>query len=125
MAENTDLAAAVPGVPDARDIQVSPDNILDVARVIDEQAGLLQEKIAGHLAALRIPPPAADVVSTNATEAWNVLVAGGPGSYEQRVRAYVQGLRDLAEQLRTASETYRVSEEQKAESFGDRRVHEG
>ncbi|PRX47484.1 hypothetical protein B0I33_10562 [Prauserella shujinwangii] len=124
MSGNTDLAGSVPGVPSARDIQVSPDNILEVARVIDEQAGLLEEKIAGHLAALRIQAPASDIVSTHAIEGWNHVVSGGENSYEHRVRAYVRGLRDLAEQLREASERYEFSDREKAESFGDRRVGE-
>lgn len=116
MSGNTGLAG--------RDIQVSPDNILDVARVIEEQAGLLQEKIASHLAALRIPAPSQDIVSEHAVAGWNEVIGGGEHSYEYRVRAYVQGLRDLAEQLREAGDKYRVSEQEKAAAFGDRHVHE-
>ncbi|MFD2398053.1 hypothetical protein ACFSVJ_16690 [Prauserella oleivorans] len=115
---------SVPEVPSARDIEIAPDKILDVARIIEEQAGALQEKLAKHLGALRIPPPSEDIVSTHAISAWNEVVAGAEGSYERRVREYVNGLRSLAEQLRKASDTYQVADADKAETFGDRRVYE-
>ncbi|MBK1784778.1 hypothetical protein JHE00_10615 [Prauserella sp. ASG 168] len=118
------LNATVPGVPGARDIQIAPDRILDVARIIEEQAGALQEKLAGQLGALRINAPAEDIVSTNVVDVWNEVIAGADGSYERKVRAYVQELRSLAEQLREASGTYQLDDEDKAASFGDRRVHE-
>ncbi|TWE14180.1 hypothetical protein [Prauserella muralis] len=118
------LASSVPAVPAARDIEIAPDKVLDVASIIEDQAEELQRKLAEHLGALRIQPPSEDTVSTHAVQAWNQVVAGGEGSYERRVRAYVQGLRDLAGQLREASKRYQLSEQEKAEAFGDRRVHE-
>ncbi|MEU6645943.1 hypothetical protein ABZ863_25810 [Saccharomonospora sp. NPDC046836] len=118
------LTGSVPSVPNARDIEVAPDKILEVAGVIDEQAGVLQEKLAQQLGALRVPTPSEDIVSTNVVEVWNEVIAGHEGSYERKVREYVQGLRELAEQLRTASGTYAVDDEEKAASFGDRRVYE-
>jgi uncharacterized protein YukE len=117
----SELASSVPAVPPARDIEVAPERILDVAAVIDEQASALQRKLAEKLAALRIPPPSQDIVSTHAIEAWNEVIAGGEDSYERRVRAYVQELRELAGQLRSAAETYRLGEDEKAAAFGDRR----
>ncbi|EHR53714.1 hypothetical protein SacmaDRAFT_5598 [Saccharomonospora marina XMU15] len=121
----TQLAASVPPVPGVADLRVAPDQILAVAKVIEEQAAALQRELAQRLAALRIPPPSQDVVSTHAVQAWNQVIAGGEGSYEQRVRSYVRQLRDLAEQLRAASAEYGVSEEEKAAAFGDRRGFHG
>lgn len=117
------LNASVPGVPSARDIQIAPDKILDVARIIEEQAAALQGKLAQHLAALRINAPSEDVVSTNVVQVWNEVIAGDEGSYERKVRSYVLQLRSLAEQLRKASGTYQLDDEEKAASFGDRRVY--
>lgn len=117
--------AGVPGVPEAYDIEVAPDKIVEVASVLDEQAGVLQRQLAQHLAALRIPPPSEDIVSTHAVEAWNHVIADGDGSYERRVRAYVEELRDLAEQLRDAARRYGVNEDEQAAALGDRHGHGG
>jgi uncharacterized protein YukE len=62
-------------------------------------------------------------VSTNALQAWNTLVADGEKSYAAQVRAYVEGLHKLVEQLRNAAKDYKVSDEEKAAAFGDRGKH--
>lgn len=111
----------VPTAPSASDIQVAPEKLLDVAGVIEEQAGQLMRKISEHLDALTVEPPSEDVVSVNAVDGWNTVVAGGEGSYHQQALAYVRQLRALADQLRAASEKYTVSEEDKRETFDDRR----
>ncbi|WP_232376434.1 WXG100 family type VII secretion target [Amycolatopsis aidingensis] len=114
------LGAGVPTAPDARDIRVDPSKLLEVASVIETQANQLQDKLRAQLEALRIEPPSQDVVSIHAVEAWNNVIVDGEESYERRVRAYVQGLRSLVEQLRAASAEYEGSEDERAESFGDR-----
>ncbi|SFA76169.1 PE family protein [Amycolatopsis marina] len=115
------LGASVPAVPGARDIQVEPDKLLEVAGVLEAQANELQDRVRAQLGALRIAPPSEDIVSRNAIEAWNSVVVDGEESYEGRVRAYIEGLRVLVEQLRAASAAYEAGEDDKAESFGDRR----
>ncbi|TQJ03592.1 hypothetical protein [Amycolatopsis cihanbeyliensis] len=114
------LGAGVPTAPDARDIRVDPSRLLEVAAVIETQANQLQDKVRAQLEALRIEPPSQDVVSIHAVEAWNNVIVDGEESYERRVRSYVQGLRSLVEQLRAASAEYEGSEDERAESFGDR-----
>lgn len=114
------LSTAVPGVPGIADIKVEPGNLLRVAKIINDQADELDDRLRGKLADLTIEPPAADVVSETATDAWNRLVARGEGSYAARVRAYVKNLRDLAAQLREAAKQYHASEEDRAAAFGDR-----
>lgn len=114
------LSTAVPGVPGIADIKVEPGNLLQVARIINDQADELEDKLRGKLTDLIIDPPAGDVVSATATDAWNRLVARGEGSYAARVRAYVKNLRDLATQLREAAKHYDAGEEDKAAAFGDR-----
>lgn len=118
------LAATVPDVPDASDIRVSPEQILAVAKVIEDQAGALAEKIRDQLGALAIDPPAEDPVSTNAVKGWNQTIALGEGSYATRVTQYVEDLRGLAEQLRRAAGHYQAGEEDKREVFDDRGVYE-
>ncbi|GAA1985240.1 hypothetical protein GCM10009754_73570 [Amycolatopsis minnesotensis] len=104
------------------DIDVEPDRVLEVAKIVEDQANALQARLSVHLDALHIDPPARDVVSGAAVSAWNDLVADGDASYARRVREYVQNLRDLAGQLREASHRYVASDEEKAESLRDRRV---
>ncbi|WP_116046170.1 PE domain-containing protein [Amycolatopsis palatopharyngis] len=114
------LGASAPVVPGARDIQVEPGKLLEVAGVLEEQANELQDRVRAQLGALRIAPPSEDIVSKNAIEAWNSVVVDGEESYEARVRAYIEGLRALVEQLRAASAAYETGEDDKAASFGDR-----
>lgn len=114
------LSTAVPQVPGIADIRIEPGKLLQVAKIINDQADELDDKLRGKLADLNIEPPAQDVVSATATEAWNRLVARGEGSYAVRVQAYVKNLRDLAAQLREAAKRYHTGDEDNAAAFGDR-----
>jgi uncharacterized protein YukE len=122
-AQAHELTSLVPTAPGVADIKVDPANLLDVAKVVEDQANALQDKLRLKLGELHIDTPSADVISTASVESWNALISDGDQAYAQRVRAYVQSLRDLVQQLRTASERYTVSEEDKAAYFGDRGVH--
>ncbi|WP_246257162.1 hypothetical protein [Amycolatopsis anabasis] len=118
------LASTVPELPAAKDIEIDPDKVLQVAGVIEKQANALQHLLNQRLGQLHLDPPAGDVVSKYAIEAWNELVADGESSYATRVRNYVDGLRTLADQIREASHTYRDDDEGKAAAFKDRRVYQ-
>ncbi|WAL65767.1 hypothetical protein ORV05_33725 [Amycolatopsis cynarae] len=126
MAENTvsALSTTVPSVPGAMDIQVEPDKVAQVARIINDQADALDDKIHQLLLELSIDAPAGDVVSATAADAWNRLIASGDDSYAGRVMNYLQQLRALARQLRTAADTYQLGEDEKITAFGDRRDHQ-
>jgi uncharacterized protein YukE len=115
-----DLASSVPPVPGLADIQVDPARILDVAKVVEDQANALEDKLRTRLDELRIDTPAGDIVSTNTFLAWNLMVSDAPDSYAKGVRAYVKGLRDLVTQLRSASDQYKATDEDKAAMLGDR-----
>ncbi|OLT38769.1 hypothetical protein BJF85_08265 [Saccharomonospora sp. CUA-673] len=105
-------------MPGAKDIDVAPEKVAEAAGIIDAQAAALEEKLSEHLESLEITPPSEDTVSQHAVRAWNEVVAGDENSYAARVRAYVTGLRGLAEQLRKAGEDYTRSDQEKADSFG-------
>ena len=109
------LGASVPSVP--RDLRVDPDQLLAVAKVINEQADALDGRIRQNLTDLKISPPALDVISTTAVDAWNRLVAHG---YAARVQDYVGDLRNLAAQLRKAAQAYQAGEEDKVAALGNR-----
>jgi hypothetical protein len=118
-----ELPSGVPVAPGVADITVDPGKVLEVAKVVEEQADALEDKLLTRLGQLRIDAPSADIVSTKATEAWNSLIAEGDESYAAQVRAYVNNLRLLVGQLRTAAKDYKTSDEDKAAHFGDRGVH--
>lgn len=118
-----ELNSTVPTVPGMADVQVDPDKLLAVAKVVEDQANALQDKLRERLGELHIDPPSEDAISTYATKAWNMLVSDGDESYAKRVRSYVQGLRDLVEQLREAAKRYQLGEDEKTAAFGDRGVH--
>ncbi|MBB3662961.1 hypothetical protein FB384_001865 [Prauserella sediminis] len=111
-------AGAFPSVPSASDIDVAPDKVADVARIIDAQADALDKKLSEHLSSLRIQAPAEDIVSQHAVEAWNDVVSAPEDSYAAHARAYVEDLRSLATQLRKAGERYSESDEEKADALG-------
>lgn len=125
MVDTSALSTAVPGVPAAVDIRVEPDKVLQVAKIIGEQADALEDGVRSLLVELSIDPPADDVTSATAADAWNRLVARGDGSYAQRVQNYIAQLRQLSVQLRTAADTYRKGEDEKIAAFGDRRAGQG
>ncbi|TNC26087.1 PE domain-containing protein [Amycolatopsis alkalitolerans] len=115
MAETTvsALSTAVPGVPGAADIHVEPGQVRQVAKIISDQADALADRVRQLLVELTIDPPAQDVVSSTAVDAWNRLVARGDGSYAHRVQSYIDQLRQLAAQLRTAAGHYQAGEDEK------------
>lgn len=118
-----DLSTAVPVAPAAADVLVHPDKVLDVARIVEEQANALEDQLLTRLGELRIDTPSADVISTQSMAAWNSLIADGDRSYAGQVREYVAGLKRLVSQLRDAAKDYQVSEDEKAAVFGDRGKH--
>ncbi|MBB3049869.1 hypothetical protein FHS23_000864 [Prauserella isguenensis] len=111
-------AGVVPSVPSAADIDVAPDRVAEVARVIEAQADALEKKLSEHLGSLHIPAPAEDIVSKNAIAAWNDVVSAPEDSYAAHARTYVEDLRSLATQLRRAGEKYAESDEEKADALG-------
>ncbi len=118
-----DITTAVPMAPGIADIMVDPHKVLAVAKVVEDQASALEDKLLTRLTELRVDPPSADVISTKAADAWNAVIVDGDKSYAAQVRAYVAGLHDLVGQLRTAAKDYKAGEEEKAAVFGDRGKH--
>lgn len=118
------LNGSVPAVPGVFDLAVEPDKVLAVAKVIEDQADALHERLRNELGNLRLESPSEDIVSTHAIEGWNQVVAEGDGSYAERVRNYVSDLRNLAGQLRKAGQKYATDEDDRSSTFGDRRVFE-
>ncbi|MFE0020474.1 PE domain-containing protein [Amycolatopsis sp. NPDC059021] len=121
--EGLDLTGAVPVAPGVADVMVDPDKLLAVAKVVEEQVKALEDKLLTRLGQLRIDSPSADIISTNAVEAWNGLVADGDQSYAGQVREYVAGLHRLVAQLREAAKKYSTGEADKAAALRERGGH--
>lgn len=102
---------AVPSVPAATEFEVEPEKLTEVAGIIQSQADELARRVHAQVAALRIEPPAADIVSTHAIAGWNAVLVEGDDTYYDRVVDYINGLHNLAEQLRVAGERYQASDE--------------
>ncbi|MDV6011183.1 type VII secretion target [Haloechinothrix sp. LS1_15] len=112
--------AAIPPGAHATTIEVEPDQLLEAASIIEEQMHALDSAVYEAEGVVRLAPPAGDIVSEHATQAWNDLVADLGHSHLARVREYVKELHGFAYQLRRAAEEYRKVDEQAASALGDR-----
>src|SRR5215217_2121808 len=96
------------------DISVSPDQVLTVASLFEEQANALSKQLDADLGALSITGVSADEVTKPIVEAWNQMISVHPDSYASRVKIYVENLHKFVAQLRYAAKTYRISDDQQA-----------
>ena len=97
---------------------VTPQTVLAAAKIIATQAEALQEKLDLAEKQLRVVPPGDDDVSTRMAPAWNDLLLDLPDSYRNRIRDYIVGLSNLAQQCAESAKTYGYSEEEIAAAFG-------
>lgn len=99
---------------------VTPANVLAAAKIIETQAVALQDKLDQAEDHLRVTPPGDDDVSTRVAPAWNDLLLDNADSYRNRIRAYVDGLHNLARQCADSAKTYGYTDEQIAGAFRGR-----
>ena len=101
---------------------ITPDNVLAAAQIIKAQADTLKEKLENAGGDLLVVPPGDDDVSTRVAPAWNDLLVYNNDSYANRIRQYVDGLHNLAQQCAESARTYGYTEEQVAAAFGGQSV---
>lgn len=99
---------------------ITPTNVLAAAQIIQNQAQTLQDKLDTAEDQLRVEPPGDDDVSKRIAPAWNDLLLDNEASYRNRIRDYITGLMNLAQQCADSAKTYGYSEEQIAGAFGGR-----
>jgi hypothetical protein len=99
-------------------ITVNHDTVLQAGKVIADQWLQLQTLTETKLPELVVHKIGDDDVSKAATKAWNEVLNSNPDSYNKRITQYVEGLKQLAEQLRTAAQQYGFTEEQITNAFG-------
>lgn len=97
---------------------VNRDNVLGAAKIIEDQADFLQEKVKTIGRDLRVTPPGNDEVSLRMANAWNDLLVENDDSYRVRIVEYVAGLRRLAVQLGDTARAYGFSEDEISAAFG-------
>jgi hypothetical protein len=109
---NTDMAQT------SGTFTVTPQNVLAAAQIIQTQAEALEDKLKSAAHDLRVDPPGDDDVSTRVAPAWNDLLLDNSDSYRNRIRDYITGLRNLAQQCADSAKTYGYSDEQIVAAFG-------
>jgi hypothetical protein len=68
-AQAHELASAMPSAPGVAAIKVDPARLLDVAKIVEDQANALQDKLGLRLGELHIDTPSADTISVHSIEA--------------------------------------------------------
>jgi hypothetical protein len=97
---------------------VTKDNVLAAAKIITTQADALEGMLRDSRESLRIVPPGDDDVSTRIAPAWNDLLVHNSDSYVIRIREYIDGLRNLANQCAESARAYGHTDEEIATVFG-------
>src|SRR5262245_38378781 len=91
---------------------VTRDNVLAAAKIIKTQARALQDRFDAVHRELVVSAPGDDDVSTRIAPAWNDLLVHNSDSYASRIRQYVAGLHNLADQCAESARTYGYSDEE-------------
>ncbi|HEV2783634.1 MAG TPA: PE domain-containing protein [Actinophytocola sp.] len=100
---------------------VTKDNVLAAAQIISTQADALDDKLRAAFGDLEVAPPGDDDVSTRIAPAWNDLLIYNEDSYANRIKAYIDGLRNLARQCADSAKAYGYTDEAIAVAFGAER----
>jgi hypothetical protein len=111
------LGPELSSVPQAQNITVSRDNVLQAAKIIQDALDNEGQQIRSNLPMLRVIAPAADVISVEAAKAWNDRLTGDADSYSVRVEQYLQSLQVLVDNLVTSARQYGYSDQQIADAF--------
>ncbi|HEX4704230.1 MAG TPA: hypothetical protein VH352_19030 [Pseudonocardiaceae bacterium] len=111
------LGPELSSVPQAQNITVSKDNVLQAAKIIQDALDNEGQQIRANLPMLRVIAPAADVISVEAAKAWNDRLTGNADSYSVRVEQYLQSLQVLVDNLVTSARQYGYSDQQISDAF--------
>ncbi|MFC0544840.1 hypothetical protein [Kutzneria chonburiensis] len=99
-------------------ITVNHDTVLQVGKIIHDQWQQLTDVTKPKLFHLNVNKIGDDKVSAAATTAWNAVLVTNDDSYYNRIFQYIDGLKALADNLRTAAQQYGYTEEQITDAFG-------
>ncbi|GGP80630.1 hypothetical protein [Saccharothrix coeruleofusca] len=99
--------------------EVSRDTVLQAAKIIQDQAGILSKKLnrAGRHLHVELSP-GVDDVNQEIAAAWNSRLIGGEHTYTGRIEQYITSLDNLCNQLREVAKQYGFTEEEITASLG-------
>lgn len=96
---------------------VEKDTVLQAGKVVHEQWKLLEAEYMDKVELLRIRTKGDDKVTADVVEAWNDRLVISPDSYGNRIKAYVDALKSLSDQLKESAQQYGFSEEEITTTF--------
>jgi hypothetical protein len=99
-------------------ITVDHDTVLQAGKIIQDQVDQLNRMVRPKLMQLMPGDLGKDDVSLAAGAEWAKILAGNPDSYVERIGQYIDGLENLAQQMKTAAQQYGFTEEQIKDAFG-------
>ncbi|HEY0495619.1 MAG TPA: hypothetical protein VGD48_07725 [Kutzneria sp.] len=99
-------------------ITVNHDTVLQVGKIIQDQYDQLSKITKAKLIDLQVTKIGDDKISQAATKAWNEALVTNDDSYHNRITQYIDGLGQLADNLRAAAQQYGYTEEQITDAFG-------
>ena len=96
---------------------VEKDTVLQAGKVVHEQWKLLDDLYTDKAELLRIKTKGGDKVTADVVEAWNDRLVINPDSYGNRIKAYIDALKSLSDQLKASAQQYGFSEEEITTTF--------
>lgn len=104
--------------PSTQKFHVDKDTVLKAGKIIYDQWDLLNTEYQDKVELLRIRTVGGDKVTTDVVEAWNDRLVFHGDSYGNRIKAYIDALKSLSDQLRDSAQQYGLTDEQITATFG-------
>jgi hypothetical protein len=104
--------------PSTQNFHVDKDTVLKAGKIIHDQWDLLDGQYQDKVELLRIRTMGGDQVTADVVEAWNDRLVINKDSYGNRIKAYVDALKSLSDQLRASAEQYGLTDEEITATFG-------
>ncbi|WP_394614975.1 hypothetical protein JNUCC0626_34825 [Lentzea sp. JNUCC 0626] len=96
---------------------VEKETVLQAGKVVHDQWLLLDKAYNDKAELLRIKSVGDDRVTADVVAAWNDRLVGNTDSYGNRIKAYIDALKSLSDQLKESAQQYGLSEEDITATF--------
>ncbi|HEX3789215.1 MAG TPA: hypothetical protein VHW44_15235 [Pseudonocardiaceae bacterium] len=104
-------------IPQAANITVNKDNVLQAAKIIQNALDDNSQQIQLAFAGLRVVAPGQDPISVQAAAQWNAKLVTDPDSFQNRISQYLGSLQTLADNLRTSAKQYGYTDQEIADAL--------
>ncbi|MGW6443955.1 hypothetical protein [Lentzea sp. NPDC055074] len=98
--------------------RVEKDTVLQAGKVVHDQWRLLDDEYKDKAELLRIRTASGDKVTADVVEAWNDRLVINDDSYGNRIKAYIDALKNLSDQLKASAQQYGFTDEEISATFG-------